>query len=1009
MQYTHEQLKKMLHGAYKKLKSYYFYDKTLLFIKKKIAEFESDNTLFSQTFDRLTEALIIEDYEYFDALIRELDYVVLPKSLVSASVPSAAIVGTVDHHKNIAKVNFFIDAPIELLIIDCLWTLYLAKIGHKKYGESVCSYAGKFKPSIFYTGDDLYDGIDFESNRCFKPYFENYSRWQNDAFTRLRHGLKKSNQLMFSLDLKGFYYSVRFKFSMLDSLLDHDSRLVKIAFMTSIEERIYRSYTQLISKYKVGINIKDNAVIFPIGLLSPIFLRELYLYQFDQNIKRTLSPIHYGRYVDDMIIVIPAKTQANQVTPKYICDLLTERGLITQKYSTQNDDYVFFGFESIAIQKRKINCFFFEQGASNVLIEVAEKQIKCNSSEANLLPEFDLIRDHFNDMAYFFNSIGGSTKIRDIGVLQSNNYAVSRSVTMMKQLIKNTYITKDDRKKINGFIRNLLEFYSGSSAIEFTGSWTSVFELILQLKVLSCDKKKRDPFAQQFYHNIIEYIDRKLTFDFLEHKEICAKRKNTVYRRLKKSLKDQLGISISIALALDYRWDTTSQKAKKNIELAKKFRKSNMFNHNLVTFPLLNYLPFDQISICSFLEIQKDPWSNSGTLALDQERLYWTPRFIHLDELFIYHFMESIQNKKKNLNGRIIIEAIWNRYTELNSVTRFVSGHIAYKNTVRLLDSKLKLVEVTVSSHSPSNYSVGLANTAVTEEDVVQSLLHPEHKMTIRDKEQLFRMANTAVREGASFIAFPEFFVPAVWLKDITRFAQKNSVSIIAGLRYIRNETRVFNCTTIIQPCVNNGFRNVVSLFREKNFYAPEEIECLYKLGYHIENPQYPLYYIVHWGQIRYSTILCYEFTDINSRARLKSKIDALFVPQLNKDTNYFSSIVESASRDLHCFIIQANTSKYGDSRITGPYDTIHKNIVQIKGGSNDVVIIGKLEFEQVKKPDRNTNLTAERFNSTALPVRSLKRENIQTFLKPAKIVNTAPKQQLSRTLPQTLSNNHRC
>lgn len=142
----------------------------------------------------------------------------------------------------------------------------------------------------------------------------------------------------------------------------------------------------------------------------------------------------------------------------------------------------------------------------------------------------------------------------------------------------------------------------------------------------------------------------------------------------------------------------------------------------------------------------------------------------------------------------------------------------------------------------------------------------------------------------------------------------------------------------------------MIALFREKNFYAPEEKECLYKLGYQIRDASRPLYYVVHAGRLRYSTVLCYEFTDIYSRSALKSRVDALFVPQLNKDTNYFSSIVEATSRDLYCFIIQANTSKYGDSRITGPYDTIHKNVVQVKGGINDVVIIGKLELEAVKK-----------------------------------------------------------
>ena len=350
------------------------------------------------------------------------------------------------------------------------------------------------------------------------------------------------------------------------------------------------------------------------------------------------------------------------------------------------------------------------------------------------------------------------------------------------------------------------------------------------------------------------------------------------------------------------------------------------------------------------MEIQKEPWGNSNALKLDRERLRWSPRFIHLDELLIYYFMQSTQNGKKEFDGRSDVEAIWNRYVELNKISQFASNDIVKQTETVLEESNVNLVDVFVSCDRSKEYYVGLANTAVTEEDAIQSLLHPEHKMTLQDKEQLFRMANTAIREKANYITFPEFYVPVVWLKDITRFAQKNSVALVAGLRYIRNRKRAFNCTTIVQPCSHNGFRNVIALFREKNFYAPEEKEWLYKLGYQIHDASRPLYYVVHAGRLRYSTVLCYEFTDIYSRSALKSRVDALFVPQLNKDTNYFSSIVEATSRDLYCFIIQANTSKYGDSRITGPYDTIHKNVVQVKGGINDVVIIGKLELEAVKK-----------------------------------------------------------
>lgn len=950
MHYTNREINTMLEGAYKKLKSYYYYDKTLLFIKKQIAEFESDDEKFKRTFDELANALVNEDEAYFEKLIEKLDFFVFPKGMVSTVENSSAIVGTIDHHKNISKVNFFIDLPIELLIVDCLWTLFLAKIANKQYGGSMYSYAGKFKQSIFYFGqDDLYKGIDFESNRCFEPYFENYSRWQSDAFKRLRQGLTKQNQLMFSLDLKSFYYSVRFNFESLRTLLKEDPRLDEISFVSCIQETIYKKYTHLIAKYKIGIDVKNNATIFPIGLLSPILLRELYLHEFDLNIKKALSPIHYGRYVDDMIIVIPTEIQPAEATAEFVCDLLENRGLIERKFLTKDDDFVFKGFEAISIQKKKINCFFFEQNSPNILIDLAEKQIKNNSSEANLLPEFDIVKSRFNDTAYFFNSVGGSTKIRDIGILQSNNYAAARSITLMKQLIKNTHIRSEDRLKITEYIQDILEFYRGSSSIEFMGSWISVFELIIQLKVLSNDRDRKDPLAQKFHQDILWYIDHEMNFDFLDEKEIYAKKKKTIFARLKKDLKSRLGTAIAMAMALDYSWNSSS-KLNRNIELAKKFRKSNMFNHNLVSFPLLNYLPFEVISSCSFLEIQKEPWGNSNALKLDRERLRWSPRFIHLDELLIYYFMQSTQNGKKEFDGRSDVEAIWNRYVELNKISQFASNDIVKQTETVLEESNVNLVDVLVSCDRSKEYYVGLANTAVTEEDAIQSLLHPEHKMTLQDKEQLFRMANTAIREKANYITFPEFYVPVVWLKDITRFAQKNSVALVAGLRYIRNRKRAFNCTTIVQPCSHNGFRNVIALFREKNFYAPEEKECLYKLGYQIRDASRPLYYVVHAGRLRYSTVLCYEFTDIYSRSALKSRVDALFVPQLNKDTNYFSSIVEATSRDLYCFIIQANTSKYGDSRITGPYDTIHKNVVQVKGGINDVVIIGKLELEAVKK-----------------------------------------------------------
>ena len=59
---------------------------------------------------------------------------------------------------------------------------------------------------------------------------------------------------------------------------------------------------------------------------------------------------------------------------------------------------------------------------------------------------------------------------------------------------------------------------------------------------------------------------------------------------------------------------------------------------------------------------------------------------------------------------------------------------------MELLGININLVNVSILNDVPSKYYVGLANTTVSEDDALQSLVDPAHKMTIHDKEQLFRM-----------------------------------------------------------------------------------------------------------------------------------------------------------------------------------------------------------------------------------------------------------------------------
>ena len=74
--------KKMLFGAYKKLKSYYHYNKNFLLMRKKIASFEFDSEKMNLTLDFLAK-IMKNPFDYSDKIndwINSIDYYVLPKA-----------------------------------------------------------------------------------------------------------------------------------------------------------------------------------------------------------------------------------------------------------------------------------------------------------------------------------------------------------------------------------------------------------------------------------------------------------------------------------------------------------------------------------------------------------------------------------------------------------------------------------------------------------------------------------------------------------------------------------------------------------------------------------------------------------------------------------------------------------------------------------------------------------------------------------------------------------------
>lgn len=916
----------MIEGSYKKLKSFFFYDKTLLFTKKNIAEFESDRIFFENKLKEISSKLSNQDFSYFQNLISNIDFKILPKKLSSKETPSDIINGSLDYNKNINKVNFFIDIPIELSILDYLWTLLIGKIYSEQENSFKYSAATEFKKSLFKPGKDLFEDIDFESNRSFSPYYNLYAKWRKGAFKEIKKNISKKDTMLVCLDLESFYYSVEFDFHQLTNFFNDDERLNSFQFLTTIIESIYSNYTKIIASYKKGVGTRNTTSIFPIGLASPSILREIYMEPFDQSISYKLNPLYYSRYVDDVLLVIETSNGNKTESKEAIVNLFIEKGILSSK-----DSYLkFIGYNNLRIQQEKINCFYFQKNATPIFLKIYEKALQLNSSEANLFPDIDILKSSFEENSYNIQNLDYSEKIRDLGFLKSNNYNASRFINSLQRLVKNT---KPNPGIVNPYLDQIEEFYRGSQSIEFSNSWKSIFELFL-----ICQD---EPRIKKFYKQT-ELEIKKLNFSLIDSNEILKKNNSKALKKLQKSLKEKLNIALALAFSLNLTPPTKSRAVQK---LAKKFRDANLLNHNMVSYPLLNYFKSNHIPFNINLDSQSY-FFYINLSELDQFKLKWTPRFIHLMELYLVNSLSIVINDNHNQN--LTTDNLIEKYNNCNNLNFRYYSSFFVKNT----DPSYPVNNsyYIVNNKINSNPKIALVNTNITTSEASNSIRNPLNNLTLDKKKKLFKILNIAKEEMVDILVFPEFYFPVAWLKDIADFAISNKISIVTGLQYITKQNRAFNCVCNVIPIVkNNNFTTGFLLLREKNFYAPEEKLFLSRAGFICIDHKKPLYYIVDNNKYRYSTILCYEFTDITSRAGMKSKIEALFVPQLNRDTNYFASIVESSARDLHCFVIQANTSEYGDSRITAPYNTISKNIMQIKGGETDVVMISTLKISELK------------------------------------------------------------
>lgn len=992
--------KDVLKQAYLYLKSYSYHENLNFFLRQKIAEFECDS--FDERIGELFRLLRLKNFTKSSAFrewLESIDCRVLPKSVNGPEDKNGNgrknglfISNVTTSSEYLARVNYFIIAPVELHIVEVLWCLVVGPLMEE--GLEECCYGNRLHDSAKNFTQQKNTG---NFTTLFRLYANQYSSWRDRALKVAEEISKKDEDVaLLFLDFKSYFYEVNLDFekivNRIEEAFEDDDRLRVIALkLTDSLRKIFSAYRDKTASLLRSTHPECRDKTFlPIGFASSSILANWYLAEFDGDILETARPDYYGRYVDDIIMVFrnPGKDKAIRTSIESFVGKFLGGQLVRD--GEKDSDPCFYAEvddNRLPIQRDKLILHLLDREHSRVGLEVFRQELEERSSAFRFLPGEDVDRD-LDRFAYDIVYEGSHNKPRSVAGVVENE---TKLVGYLTKHITLHRLCEADRK--DSVLPQLKRFFKGRNALRFSRLWEKVYQYAVVVK----DNK----FVRTFYESLDSEIAK------IKALSVAEKTVGRVSRKLRKDLKLYNKISLGLCVALlevdlfhpeDEKKEPRG-KGKRLLAalirdegigpLAAAFRHSNTIRHNLVAWPLANFTRFkgDLTDEREF----RNAHSDMKNPDLENRKIALSPRFIHFDEWQLFYLQKALAEGRSTalLRWQGVFKEEYEEHFFNVPVERSEDGKTSEE--IQALRNK-RIAERLRKSFSKSGdkekgkseedcdkvprffFSVGkktecppkkmriaLANIKIEESDIKKAVRKDKKPNTgFGRQKDLYKILNQTLEEKADILVMPELSIPVSWLPFMVDHCRRHKQAMIFGLEHWEAEGFVYNLLVELLPFkLSEKYNSCFMTARLKNHYAPEELRLIENLKLKPANApdNHRNYYNkISWNGITFASYNCFELSNIKHRMLFKSEIDVLFACVCNKDTNYYGHILESVVRDLHCYVVQSNTSEYGGSCVLRPTKTEDKTMLHVKGGENPCVLIAEIDIGALRdfqyKPD---------------------------------------------------------
>lgn len=975
--------------AYKKFKANLYFDKTQLPLRDRVVLFEQDGV--EKKLRRLCRALMGgENWErYEEKILDQVGVLLYPKKLKSQS--DDTVIFNADHIPiELEKPQYFIDLPVEGHILGTLWVLSVGAALDRDQSEDdpngmyEHSYGNRLRRTLF----NRDSGDITSSPALFEPYFTQYESWRDYGLEKAKERLDDlQDAMILTLDFKSFYYSVHMEEAHFHAFLDCvEEEQPWYARVNDFVFQVIRRYSQTLRE-AIGksspLQIEQRNVL-PIGFLPSNILANWALTAFDDAIIARWNPVYYGRYVDDIIIVDkvekndPLYKRAHRRTSTgclraddVIRKKLVEKGIFETRDSPAVyqicADVLRCGGSAIQVQSTKVKLFYFQSGSTRALLECFKTKIAQNASEFRLLPNMDAVLKYHNYSEIFdLRSEESINKFRGITGIELDKFALSKFLGKYRKVSGMI-----ESREENQFEKDLMLILDERTLIANYSAWERLFEIL----ILNGRYDLYLKLAVRIVEALREYqVPADMCCPWIEtHDALLRVLLSALQRTAAVVWSEELDKKLEAVceaadlLRGDERFDPATlagfdAAAMKSARRA--YCDTRMVNKYLLPLPvdcvLKNLKDDSEIHLGRLDEMLK--MLDTSWLYEDQDRGYvYYPYMVTPQELSFVLICEMLWENGENFDPAAQQETIGAGFAARNYPWSDWNGqNLSHTEQVRCgaMDGsggrKLFYTKVTCGDRAVKDKLRVAVGSARLSESNFRCALDGRPNRRYERYEEFARIFDEAVREKADMLVLPENFLPFEWIPVVTRLCANNHLALVTGIEHfvVRDKTAksrglVYNLTATILPyqCGQYSFASVS--YHNKTAYSPREKE-------HITGRRYTFkeggtYQLFGWHNVWFPVYCCFELSSIHDRGLFQNYADMVVAVEWNRDIPYYSNIIESLSRDLHCYCVQANSSDYGDSRIVAPRDSASKDIIRTKGGLNACALVEVIDIRALR------------------------------------------------------------